>query len=117
MGTTASLSFNLGLPAVPETENKAIFLELAKLYNAVNIIAQTLDTYTSSGGATAAITVVLTDLQVQLDSIANITALVYQMDQKLTTGTATGAAATDLATVIVLANNLRTIVQSSGIGV
>ena len=81
MGTTSSLSFNLGLPAVPETENKAIFLELAKLYNAVNIIAQTLDTYTSSGGATAAITVVLTDLQVQLDSIANITALVYQMDQ------------------------------------
>jgi hypothetical protein len=49
MPSTAKVSFNLGLPATPESSDPKLFYELVKLYNAINIIAQNIDGYTRDG--------------------------------------------------------------------
>src|SRR5574343_1467532 len=42
------LSFNLGLSAIPETTDSAMFPELVRLYNAIRITASMLDSYTGN---------------------------------------------------------------------
>jgi hypothetical protein len=43
-------SFNLGLPATPEISERQQFQEFVRVYNAINILADFLDSYTNSGG-------------------------------------------------------------------
>lgn len=43
-------SFNLGLPATPEISERQQFQEFIRVYNAINILADFLDSYTNSGG-------------------------------------------------------------------
>lgn len=44
MAQQQELSFNLGLPAIPETQDKDLYQELVRVYNAINIVARGLDT-------------------------------------------------------------------------
>lgn len=44
-----SQTINLGLPAIPETTDPKLFLELVRVYNAINLLAQGLDSYTGGG--------------------------------------------------------------------
>ena len=44
MAQQQELSFNLGLPQIPETQDKDLYQELVRIYNAINIVARGLDT-------------------------------------------------------------------------
>lgn len=48
MSLQKELSVNLGLPETPMTENKELFLELIKVYNAIKNLAYALDGYTGA---------------------------------------------------------------------
>jgi len=47
----SGLSINLGLPAIPETKDEELFYELTKLYNAVNILAGSVNTPGTTGAS------------------------------------------------------------------
>lgn len=64
MTTTSYTTVNLGLPAVPESGDPKIFPELVRIYNAIKILAQGVDTYTNDG----TITTSLTDIQNELEN-------------------------------------------------
>lgn len=54
--TNANYStINLGLPAVPDTNDPALFQELVRVYNAIKLLAQGIDTYTNDGTITTQI--------------------------------------------------------------
>lgn len=42
-------SINIGLPSLPETTDPRLFSELIRVYNAINILAQSVDSYTADG--------------------------------------------------------------------
>ena len=48
MATTQQLSMNLGITQVPETQDQKLFPELLRIYNALNIVASALDSYTGA---------------------------------------------------------------------
>lgn len=48
MAQDSSLSFNLGLPQIPETQDKALYPELVRVYNAINVLARGLDSFLGS---------------------------------------------------------------------
>lgn len=50
MPSTRKNSINLGLPATPEVQDRQLFQEFVRVYNAVNLLADFLDIYTNSGG-------------------------------------------------------------------
>lgn len=50
----AASSINLGLPSLPETSDEELFYELVKVYNALNLLAQSTDT-ASNAASTAGI--------------------------------------------------------------
>lgn len=55
MAASQRSTINLGLPAVPETIDAKLFFELVRVYNAINILAQGLDSYTSDGTTVSSI--------------------------------------------------------------
>jgi hypothetical protein len=62
MPSTQSISVNLGLPATPATTNIELLTELIRVYNAINILAQIIDQYTSQGSVASAVTAIQADL-------------------------------------------------------
>ena len=46
--TPLNLSVNTGLSLVPDTQNKELFNELVRVYNAINMVASSLDAYTGA---------------------------------------------------------------------
>lgn len=48
MSLNREMSMNLGLPATPMTENKELFGELIRVYNALRILGYSLDSYTGA---------------------------------------------------------------------
>lgn len=42
------ISINLGLPATPDTKDAKDFIELTRIYNAINALARAVDTYTGT---------------------------------------------------------------------
>lgn len=48
MAGSQQLSINLGLPATPDVKDPTIFVELLRVYNAINAVARGLDTYTGA---------------------------------------------------------------------
>lgn len=46
MAKSLSTSINLGLPQGPETTDMLLYAELSRIYNAINILAQSIDVYT-----------------------------------------------------------------------
>ena len=135
---------NLGLAALPEVSNPDTFSEFNRIYNAINKLATVLDQYTVDGDITtsfnALVLVVnamesdvtrmlnmraelaktnklLKALTESVDSIPNTIPRVVQLRKDLQIQQALGAAAIDLPTVIVLANNLRTMSINTKLGV
>lgn len=52
MPASQSTSINLLLPVLPETQNPELFSELVRVYNAINLLANGIDTYTNAGTVT-----------------------------------------------------------------
>lgn len=56
MPATQNSSINLLLPILPETQDQELFKELARIYNAINLLANGVDKYTNSGTVLESIT-------------------------------------------------------------
>lgn len=69
---------NLGLPALPEVTDPKLFYELTKVYNAIKILAQGVDTYTSDGTVPAT----LSDIANQLENIIDTAASHAELRKK-----------------------------------
>jgi hypothetical protein len=138
MAASKSQTINLGLPAVPETTDAKLFLELVRVYNSINILAQTLDGYTIDGSIGASLAIVSTQLaQVNnlLEGFIDNSSEFAELKKTGLFGTLTSkgafgcngktaqaayalpVASTDLPTVITLANALRAMAIANGIGV
>ena len=79
MPSQKSSTIDTGLPALPEATDRSLFYELTKVYNAIGIIQQTLDTYTSGGTLAADIATIeanITTINTSINTInTNITAI------------------------------------------
>jgi hypothetical protein len=70
---------NLGLSAIPEAQkDPKIFNELVRIYNAIKILAQGVDTYTSDGTVTSTVS----GIADQLDDVIDNTAALYELRKK-----------------------------------
>lgn len=78
MGTLDYTTVNLGLPALPEVTDPKLFYELTKIYNAIKILAQGVDTYTSDGTVPAT----LSDIANQLENIIDTAASHAELRKK-----------------------------------
>ena len=47
----SGLSINLGLPSIPETKDEQLFYELTKVYNALNLVAGSINTPSTTGAS------------------------------------------------------------------
>lgn len=141
MAASQSSTINLGLPSTPETSDAKLFYELVKVYNAINLLAYGLDTYTADGSLNTTVTTTLSAVNLQLiqanqlidsfiDNSSEFTEL--KKNGKFGTLVATGAFgcnsktaqtavvlpanATDLATAITLVNAIKVALIANGIG-
>ena len=48
MASQNTFSSNLGLPAIPDTQDTALYMQLFRIYNAINALAYNLDKYTGA---------------------------------------------------------------------
>ena len=110
---------DLGLPAIPLNQDPAIFWELVRIYNALNLLAQVLDTYTGGGTTAATITAIqanITNLQMSVLGMVSNTAEVAELRNQLTPATVLPTNAVDLPTAITLVNAIKSLLQATGIG-
>lgn len=78
MSTLDYTTVNLGLPAVPETNDPKLFQELVRIYNAIKILAQGVDSYTSDGTVTDSVSNLADRLESLVDSSAELAELKKQ---------------------------------------
>lgn len=75
MPSTAQYTVNLGLPAIPESVDPKLFPELVRIYNALNLLAQALDTYTTDGTLTISVQTIKNILEGTVDTSAELAEL------------------------------------------
>lgn len=75
MPSTKSSTIDTGLPLIPETQDRTLFYELTKLYNAIGILQLTLDQYTAGGS-----------IEGSLSSKANDAEVMHILGPKVTEG-------------------------------
>lgn len=75
MTTLDYSTINLGLPAVPETNDPKLFQELVRVYNAIKILAQGIDVYTVDGTVTTSVSTIADQLEGLVDSSAQVSEL------------------------------------------
>jgi len=66
---------NLGLPAVPESSDPKLFPELVRIYNAIKLLASSVDTYTKDGTLSTDLTQVQNDLESLIDTHSRLAQL------------------------------------------
>lgn len=83
MASLTSLTTNLGLSQVPETDDRKLFFELQKVYNAINALARNLDSYT---GATSAAVADMPEIGVSSILLQRLTRLYLLFDETVVSG-------------------------------
>lgn len=78
MAATDYTTINLGLPAVPETTDPKLLPELVRIYNAIKILAQGVDTYTADGSTGTTIASIADTLEGLIDNSAKLAELQKQ---------------------------------------
>jgi hypothetical protein len=78
MANTSSSTINLGLAAIPEIQEPKSFYEFVKVYNAIKILAQFIDTYTSDG----TLKDTLSELSDQIEGVVDNTAELTELKKK-----------------------------------
>lgn len=75
MTTLDYSTINLGLPAVPETTDPKLFQELVRVYNAIKILAQGVDVYTTDGTVTNSVAAIADQLEGLVDNSSKLSEL------------------------------------------
>lgn len=81
MAASQRSTLNLGLPATPETVDQKLFYELVRVYNAINILAQGLDNYTSDGTVTTTLTTQIVEFKNYIESVIDVSADVSELNK------------------------------------
>lgn len=142
MAVAQSQTINLGLPAIPETTDSKLFMELVRVYNAIQLLAQGLDNYTGDGTigvSVSTLNAAILDIRSVLDTIVDNSAEFTEFRKHgkfdtLVAGTVTSVAgfgcnsktpqvavtlpanATDLPTALTLINAIKVALVANGIG-